>query len=82
MKISMTEQERVTFKYRLLLNKGDCMGRFDCIYMYPVVYRPTKYQRFYYEKLIIFFASVNPHDPRRHYRHQNVITIFDSINPV
>ena len=41
MKISMTEQERVTFKCRLLLDKDDCMDRFDCIYMYPVVYRPT-----------------------------------------
>ena len=26
----MTGQEKVTFKYRRLLNRGDHMGRFDC----------------------------------------------------
>jgi hypothetical protein len=29
MKFSMTGQEKVTFKYRWLLNRGDCIGRFD-----------------------------------------------------
>ena len=33
MKFSMTGQEKMTFKWRWLLNKGDCMGRYDCIYM-------------------------------------------------
>jgi len=33
MKFPMTGQERVTFKYRWLLNRGDLMGRFDCIYL-------------------------------------------------
>jgi len=32
----MTGQENVTFKYRWLLNRGDCMGRFDCICAYGV----------------------------------------------
>jgi hypothetical protein len=30
MKFSMKGQEKVTFKYRWLLNGGDRMGRFDC----------------------------------------------------
>jgi len=30
MKFSMTGQEKVTFLYRWLLNRGDCMGRCDC----------------------------------------------------
>jgi len=30
MKSSMSGQEKVTFKYRWLLNRGDSMGRFDC----------------------------------------------------
>jgi hypothetical protein len=28
----MTGQERVTFKYRWLLNRGDRMGMFDCTF--------------------------------------------------
>jgi len=32
MKFSMTGQRNVTFKYRWLLNRGDCMDRFDCIF--------------------------------------------------
>jgi hypothetical protein len=32
MKFYMTGQEKVTFKYSELLNRGDLMGRFDCIY--------------------------------------------------
>ena len=31
MNFSMTGQEKVTLKYRRLLNRGDCMSRFDCI---------------------------------------------------
>jgi len=31
MKFYMTEQEKTTFKYRWLLNRGDHVGRFDCI---------------------------------------------------
>jgi hypothetical protein len=31
MKFSMSGQENLTFKYRGLLNRGDQMGRFDCI---------------------------------------------------
>ena len=30
MKFSMTGQEKVTFQYMWLLNRGDCMGRLDC----------------------------------------------------
>jgi len=33
MKLSVTGQKKTTFWYRLLLNTGDRMGRFDCIYM-------------------------------------------------
>ena len=29
MKFSMTEQQKVTFEYRWLLNRGDHMGKFD-----------------------------------------------------
>jgi len=32
MKFSMTGQEKGVFKYRWLLNRGDCMVRFNCIY--------------------------------------------------
>jgi len=32
MKVSMTGQENVTLKYRWLLNRGDCKGRFDCVF--------------------------------------------------
>ena len=31
MKFSMTSQEKLTFKYRWLLNRGDHMGRYQCI---------------------------------------------------
>jgi hypothetical protein len=31
MKFSMTGREKVTFKYKRLLNRGDRMGRFDLI---------------------------------------------------
>jgi len=31
MKFSMTSQEKFTFKYRWLLNRGDHMGRYECI---------------------------------------------------
>jgi hypothetical protein len=31
MKSSMTGQEKITLKYRWLLNRGDSMGRFDYI---------------------------------------------------
>ena len=32
MKFSITGQEKITFKDRWLLKRGDHMGRFDCIY--------------------------------------------------
>jgi len=31
MKFSITGLEKITFKYRWLLNRGDCQGRLDCI---------------------------------------------------
>ena len=31
MKFSLTEQEKVIFKYRWLLNRGDHIGGFDCL---------------------------------------------------
>jgi len=34
MELSMTGQEKVTFYYRWRLNRGDHLGRFDCIYIY------------------------------------------------
>lgn len=30
MKFSMTKKEKMTFKYRGLLNRGNHIGRFDC----------------------------------------------------
>jgi len=43
----MTGQEKVSFKYRRLLNRGDIMGRFYCIYtsmQYICVYTITNNQ--------------------------------------
>jgi hypothetical protein len=37
MKFSMKGLELVTFKYRLH-NRGDRMGRLDCIYIYLLIY--------------------------------------------
>jgi len=31
-KLLWKDKNRVTFKYRWLLNRGDCMGRFDCTF--------------------------------------------------
>ena len=39
-KCSMMGQEKVAFKYRWLLNWGDCMGRFDCLYSQYIVKYP------------------------------------------
>jgi hypothetical protein len=46
--ISMTGQEKVTFKYRWLHNRGNCIGRFDCKICF--------YQ--YRKQLIRFFAPI------------------------
>ena len=42
MKFSMTGQEEVTFWYRWLLNRGDYMGRFDCMYIFYLLYTITE----------------------------------------
>jgi hypothetical protein len=38
MKFFIQGQEKVTSLYRWLLNRGDCMGRFDCLFCLLITY--------------------------------------------
>jgi len=51
MKCSMRRQEKVTFQYRWLLNRGDCKDRFDCTFLL-LVFQKTIFKNFSIETYV------------------------------